>query len=327
MMATLYAHLPGLQLDEPVLPFAGGRLARVPFDEWIALESEFHYADRRYAGSEPVFWISEVMVEPEFTEPMLSHLAADAIWPVHTAFLLDARAPLLPTPTLSCVYLVMPVASADGERAIARFMGPMEREFLVYGSPLRYTYDAGSLAAVEARYRLLRTSRVQQRGGDALAGIEVLEETARPDSWYRGDQELSRIHGFVRCMAATESLLLPPEDERVDGEITQTFGRHAAMLLGASPSGRDEASAYFASLYRFRSDLMHGRSVPDEADPAIRAQLSVGRQLLCHAVCAALLADRERPDRAPLWQELRDAWAVPDHPHAITSTLARGLPA
>jgi hypothetical protein len=97
------------------------------------------------------------------------------------------------------------------------------------------------------------------------------------------------------------------------------------MLLGASPSGRDEAAAYFASLYRFRTDLMHGRSVPDETDPAIRAQVGVGRQLLCHAICAALLARQEQPGRAPLWKELRDAWAAPDVVHDITSILARGL--
>ena len=59
MTATLYAHIPSLQIDENEVAFGGGRLVKLRFDEWIALESEFDYADRKYARADPVFWIRD----------------------------------------------------------------------------------------------------------------------------------------------------------------------------------------------------------------------------------------------------------------------------
>ena len=82
----------------------------------------------------------------------------------------------------------------------------MEREFIVYGSPLTYEYSAEDLASVDDLYRLIKSSGVRDWSDDVSAGIEVLEVTARPDSWYGGDMLFCQLHGFIRCMAATESI-------------------------------------------------------------------------------------------------------------------------
>jgi hypothetical protein len=328
MTAVLYAHIPGLQIDKAEVPFAGGRLARLPFDDWIALESEFEYADRKYAKADPVFWIRDLVMDGELTQEALARAVYDAVWPAHTAFLLDESAPLIPTPALSCCYVARPAPPELMDtvtRSVARLMGPIEREFIVYGSPLTYEYSAEDLSSVEDLYRFIESSSVRDWSGDVRAGIEVLEETARPDSWYGGDTVICQLHGFVRCMAATESILLPPEEERGKGETTQTFGRHAAALLAPFPEDRDRAAKYFADLYRFRSELMHGRSIPDQKDPSDVARLREGRQLLRNVAYAALILRNAIPDAAPLALLLKESWHDPDRQSTLAAILKKGM--
>jgi hypothetical protein len=125
-------------------------------------------------------------------------------------------------------------------------------------------------------------------------------------------------------MAATESILLPPEEERGKGEITQTFGRNAQALLAPLLADRDRAAKYFADLYRFRSELIHGRSIPDQKDPSVAARLREGRQLLRNVVCAALTLRNTIPDAAPLGLLLKESWSDSDRQSSLAAILKKG---
>jgi len=327
MNAVLYAHIPGLRIDKVNVPFAAGRLAKLPFDDWIALESEFEYADRKYVKADPVFWIRDLIIEGELTQEEMTRAASDAVWPTHTAFLLDERAPLIPTPTLSCCYITVPPAELSDTvtRFVTRLIGPMEREFIVRGSPLTYDYSADDLASIDNLHRFLESTGVRDRCDDVSAAIQVLEETARPDSWYGDDMVFCQLHGFVRCIAATESILVPPEKERGKGKTTQTFARHVVALLAPFREVVDRPAEYFADLYRFRSELMHGRSIPDQKDPSIVARLREGRQLLRDVVCAALVLRKAMSDRVPLWRLLKESLDDPDRQNMLASILKNGM--
>lgn len=310
-------------MDVAEAPFAGGQLKKVPFDEWMALESEFEYTDRKYAEADPVFWIRNLPVEDEATQEEVAQAAYKAVWPAHTAFLLDKRVPLIPTPALSCCYVVTPVSpefSDTVSNPVIRLIGPMEREFIVWGSPLTYDYTARDLAPVDEHCRFIESSGVRDWKDGVRAAIDVLEETARPDSWYQGDMVFSELHGFVRCMAAAESLLLSLKDG-ADGEKTQTFGRHAAALLNLSREDRDRAAKHFADLYRLRSELMHGRSIPDETDASVAARLGEGRQLLRNVVCAALILRSAMPKAPSLALLLRESWVDPERERMLAGIL------
>jgi hypothetical protein len=274
-----------------------------------------------------VFLVRQLAPDDQSPET-LAIAVSDAIWPVHVAFLLDRKIPLMATPTLSSSYVVLPVLpdSADiVSRSTLRFIGPLEREFIVYGSPLTYRYDAEDLVAVDGRCSFLVTNDVRNRGGDVLAAIDVLEETARPDSWYVEDLKTDYLHGFVRCMAACESLLLSADDGGKGDSITETFGRHAAALLRPLLRNREEGAKYFSSLYQLRSQLIHGRAVPDQQDQSVLSQLHGGRRLLRDVVCAALTVQVAMPDGFPLNHILSDAWADPDKQLALADVVAPGL--
>lgn len=327
---VLIAHFPGLQIAEPRLGLAGGELVRLSFEEWNALDGAFPYADQRYQGAEPVFWVKELEGTETFGTTELAGRSSAAVWPVHIAFLLDTPAPLLPTPSLSCSYLRLqaPEFSELGEiieSAVIRLIGPLEREFIVYGSPLRYRYGATDIARVE-RMQAFLVDHAAALDNDLSAAIGTLEETARPDSWYAGDARTTQAHGFVRCVAACESLLIPPSEERGDASLTQTFGRHAALLLTLSATDVDAAVEHFAALYGLRSDLMHGRGNVDEREASTWARLGEGRRLLRYVIAAGLLLRASVPDGPPLWRWLSRAWADPGRRGemmAILHTAAR----
>lgn len=321
MATTLYAHLPGLKLGEGDAPFAGGLLTRLPFAEWVSLESEYQWADSRYERAQPTFWIRELESDASVA---IQEAVSAALWPVHTAFLLDHQAPLLANPLLSSCYVRKdppPEYSGVVRFSVMRQIGPMERELIVYGDPLTYTYGAADLAAVERRLQFVEVNHLRDLNDDIGAGIQVLEETARPDSWYGGDQVICRLHGFVRCMAACESLLLPPIDEGEKVEITQTFGRNAAALFTASAEQKERAEKQFVELYRLRTQLIHGRASPVGADVETIEKLTQGRRLLRNIIIAALLLRMRDSDRAPVWQLLQQCWNDPERHARLAQTM------
>jgi hypothetical protein len=127
-------------------------------------------------------------------------------------------------------------------------------------------------------------------------------------------------------MAATESMLMSPETEGGKSDsITQTFGRRAAALLAPMLIDRDEGAKYFSDLYRFRSELMHGRTLPDRQDETVLARLDDGRQLLRRVICAAMALQAATPDVEPLGRVLSEAWGDPDKQRALAAIVAQGV--
>src|SRR5262245_19989296 len=109
-MPTLYAHLPSVKMEPDEWPFAGGRLVRLPFEAWQALDSELTFSDSKYLKADPVFWVRDLDDSVPRDPAALTVLAHRLLWDVHTAFLLELSTPLLPTPLLSCLYFEV----ADG---------------------------------------------------------------------------------------------------------------------------------------------------------------------------------------------------------------------
>lgn len=323
-MPTLYAHLPSVKMEPDERPFAGGRLVRLPFEEWEALDSDFELSDAKYRKSDPVFWVGELDDGLGRDPAALTAAAHRLLWDVHTSFLLERSAPLLPAPILSCLYFTRPQDVDDFGGAPLQLIGPLEREFIVYGSPLPHLFEADQLDDVDALYRYIESTAVQELRGTVRAAIDLLEETARPDSWYGGDPVVGRAHSFVRCMAAAERLLLPPEHDFDQGEITKTFGRHAGALLGALFDDRDGTSEHAAGLYRLRSELLHGRKMPDPQDKELIERFAEGRRLLSNAVYSALMLREHVSSSAPLWRWLAACWDDPEQQQKLVAVLNAG---
>jgi hypothetical protein len=80
-------------------------------------------------------------------------------------------------------------------------------------------------------------------------------------------------------------------------------------------------------MYRFRSELTHGRSISNQNDPSVVARLREGRLLLRNVTYAALILRNAMPDAAPLPLLLRQSWNDPDRQSTLATILKKGMQA
>jgi hypothetical protein len=286
--ATAFIHLPGVVLPGEQCALGPGRIARLPFETWQTLDPAFRDTDRKYERSHPVFWIGDI---PGETDDEATPSVFEISFKLHLAFLLEETAPRLPTPSLSTRYLRVRASSEASEAPVTatkRLFGPMEREWLVFGSPLTCTYDAAALSRVATMYGLVERTDPACSVRGIGAGLRTLEWTARPDSWHGGDSLRHDINEFIHCVAASEHILLPSAEERLEGGITEMFGRHAAALLCHEPAALEANAKGLSDVYRLRSRLIHGRIGARDLTERQRAQLPLGRRLLREILVSAL---------------------------------------
>lgn len=296
MPLMMYAHLPGVRLDDGTsgFPLGQGQVDSLPFERWLELDDEFRHVEKKYERSRPAFWVGELAVSDPGDKGEIMGAAEALLWRLHVAFLLEPRTPLLPAPWLSALYFVLPPPPELAELGpfVVRQRGPMEREWIVFGSPLSYSYDAADFTDVGKVFTMFGGSGAAAAFAGLEAGIEALERTARPDSWWGGEQTLRRASEFVHCIGGSEAILLPPPEERTPGTLTETFGRHGAALVARSRDEFAARAAEITDLYRLRSRLVHGRIGLRDLHGVQAKQLSAGRALLRAVILGAMALGR-----------------------------------
>ena len=288
--ATLTLHLPGVALSGEGGTLAAGRVAALSFKEWQQHDGAFPYAEYQYSRSCPVFWIGPVTFdEAEEGADMAAIAGMQA--QIHDAFILDVAVPWLPSPAMSTCYLVCPPPPEHSDVVLSSWrsiIGPLEREWIVFGSEIRESFDAARLAAVQQRWEILECAGPAAREGPAGAALATLECTARPEYWW-GTKHGASVIEFLQCVATCESLLLGDDP---GGTLTDTFSQHAAALTARAPQDRAALANLWGRVYRLRTELVHGRRGLAELDSAQQALLPQPRRLLRDIAEAALrLAD------------------------------------
>lgn len=277
----LIAHLPGVVLAEQDVSLAGGVIRSFSFADWQSLDSSFSDSSASFERTRPVFWDVQLSFEhPCSANPISSaHQAAcTAIHTLHRAFLIGPDQPWLPTPLLSVFYLQMAFPTAGGEEAqpvTLRFFGPMEREWMVFGSEIRVTYNRDALADIEYLWQKLRA--IDAETEVQRTAWSTLERTARPDSWWWANWRQSP-NEFLQCIASCESLLLGDNDNS-EGKIDR-FSALAANLDRATGRVSTDLRRHWSDIYRLRTALIHGRIGLESLRPEQAAMLSEPRRLL-----------------------------------------------
>lgn len=278
--ASLFAHLPGVSLEAggPV-PLGRGEICHLSFEEWRQLDDEFPFNDRQYENSRPVFYKvrGDLPADPSESyrtvKPWIDQL--------YYSFLLAEGAPLIPNPAFSVTYIQVehPGVAGAGPSSF-RHIGGFEREWIVFGSKLSYPFTKDDLDEIQRVHRLLEAVTRNGRLQDVEAGLHTLELTARPEFWWDDAGRLNHVNGFVHCMTALEEILLPEGEGARPGTLTETFGRHAAVLTSRSWDQIDQGAREFSDLYRLRSRLIHGQLSLENMDDRNWDRLPVPRQLL-----------------------------------------------
>lgn len=291
MQLHLTIHLPGVTLETDSSTLGPGRVGHLPFEEWLRLDPTFPHVESKYQKAHPTFWIGEIPMGNDTGNEEILKLGCELSWNLHCAFLLEPRVPWLPSPALSVRYLTVKghPAFPDGvEGPPKRLIGPAEREWVVFGSPVSVPYDPLALAQVAREFEWMARLDLDSAFGGVHAALAVLERTARPDSWWGSDEYLHSVNDFVHCMAACEGMLLADDTVGDNDTITDTFGKQAAVVTARTQDELASFARHWSDLYRLRSRLVHGRIGLSELEDVQRARLPQARTLLRALIKAAI---------------------------------------
>jgi hypothetical protein len=329
MKVRWYAHLPGVVLEESEKVTIGlGQLVYLPWSEWRQLDDAFPFGDREYERSRPVFYTGEASL-PEDIDSALDQVR-DWVRLLHLAFLLHPETPLLPAPQMSVTYVVIqPLGDTAVNTRVRRFIGPFEREWVIYGGGrIKYEFDDTKLAGVRQAYKFLADFDSNNAFSGVEAGLSTLELTARPDFYSNARLSNSMwvvtpINEFVHCMAALEHILLPAKDEAPAAmRLTPTFGQHAAVLTaGASRDDMQEESETISALYRLRSRLVHGEIGISDLGDEEWWYVDEARPLLRYVIIAAMALGQTKMGEESLSLLLAQAYKNTDAHHSLFQRL------
>jgi hypothetical protein len=307
-------HLPLLRIEEELLPFAGARLYRAPFQKYDEITAgAFSDHRARYESTEPVFLsfteqISEEGLErridevhglveikiPSARTAMLDQLGLHAINWAHqkvatrawSALLLAAPAAALAPPRWSQSFVSIGggfTMNIGGRATVgARVQGEADHEYL-------FLPDAPSeripIATIAHAAELVPAVREWEQVPDLHAALTALRATGLP--------MLGRQDRMTIAVQAIESLLLP----EVRTNLTRTFSRRAAALLANDVESAHRIEALARELYALRSESVHGSELRhnDAFDNALAEQmLAAAIQALGRLVARGQTTDEVR---------------------------------
>ncbi len=228
-----FMHLPNLSLGESVrIPFRGGELRSVPFDEWRALDGEI--AEKRaklYEVTRPAFFVVD---EDAATERIFARVRRDA----HVLFsILTLCGMRADPPGTSTAY-------ASRGTSKARLIGVHDRRSILNG-PVRWRLQVIDGALFKALSFL-----------ELHAAAFDLSEVARAVqacSLSRGDDD--PIDDIMRLTVALEALML----RDVTTGITAAFVKRVGQFVLKPSEVASDLERDLRTLYALRSDALHGR--------------------------------------------------------------------
>jgi len=219
-------------------------------------------------------------------------VARNEVRALYRALLLLPGGPLFPDPELSALYLRL---GTDPDAMVLRAIGPVEREWIVFGSPHTFTLAAAHLALARTLHERLVTLPRSTVLGQVETGLTTLTFTTWPEIWWDGGI-VSDANTFVHCVAAAEQLLLPARTVAAASlNLTRTFGRHAAVLLSTSRHDLAQRAQWCSDFYRLRSRLLHGEMAFDSLGDEERTLLDRRRELLAQLLLQAIFMIPKMP--------------------------------
>jgi hypothetical protein len=301
MNITLAAHLPGVRIGQEIVPLGTGHLWRMPFDLYEALRlGSFLPARDDYERTMPVVLCLPVSTRDATTSwegvstagtievkaamddwdrivrdlrfGLLADFVRDTVEPFWQALLVAAPGSGVASPR-SSLCLLYPedgplLLGRDAIRAFA-VRGDTDAEY--FFSPEFTTAELG-LDVIKTADRV-RRDLAEVNDADLDSAVGALSRLSAP--------ELSPSDVVSLAGMTLEALLLP--EARTD--LTRTFARRVANLVGRNDADRSELVRQAKRLYDARSAVMHGSS-RSAATGTAQSQQAV--QLLATAIVRLL---------------------------------------
>lgn len=323
---TLFAHLPGVSLESSqTIPIGLGEIGMLPFDQWQQLDQDFPFNDRQYGESRPVFYKCRASLSCD--QDKVFHQVGGWIDLLYRAFLLAPNVPLLPNPRFSAHYIIIESPSDPvAQRETYSVIGAFEKEWIVFGNKIRYSFSNDDLPEIKHIYHLLEATSHERTFDTVGAGLNALELTARPEFWWDEGGRLNRINGFIHCMVALENILLSGNTESTKpGTLTKAFGQHAAILVSPSRNELGIWAERFSGLYKLRSRLIHGQASVENISGTDWENLLLARPLLRSVILSAIACERQGTSNESLAALLSKAHEDVNAYQTLSEQLSEGF--
>jgi hypothetical protein len=311
---TYWLHLPGCVLEGGnQRRWGGGTLHALEHDAWHALDQTV-FQPTDYNDCRPVFYRGEVRGGQEMFGPartVFDHIVA-LRGRLHRALALVSTWPLPPDPAQSCGY----VMSERHERCQVFLIGPCGRDWVLTGHfrQPRQSLDETMLREAEQILELLQSQHDSLPGSRLESALQTLTLVSLPDA-YVGDGGPPRWNlVFLSVVAALEPLLLGDIDaDQLQGQsITAAFGVRMGALLADDFSRIADVASIGRSIYKLRSDLMHGRRGQNLKDAVHMETLVQGLAVFQASLRMVLLLTARQDAAADLPRLLSEAASDPN---------------
>lgn len=312
------AHLPLLRIDSESIPFAGGDLWRMPFENFCALTgSAFESHQSEYEATAPVFY--RVVADLEL--PGLTPGRGDATkaieikapsdnWGLFEQFglgflerfqqalvdrawaglLLASPASALPAPRLSVMFVVSTDDAgfelSESKTNVVHIQGDADQEYLFFSRAAANTLSEETISQASALTEIVDEAR-QMPG--LTGALDTLLASTNP--------ALTPLEQLIVSVIALEALLLP----EITSGLSKSFSDRLAALLASTAEQVPPLTEVAALLYKLRSSALHDRTASDSRAADEPLANAYGQQLLAAAIRE--LTPRLRSNHS--WKEVR----------------------
>jgi len=312
------AHLPLLRIDSESIPFAGGDLWRMPFENFCALTgSAFESHQSEYEATAPVFYRVVGDLELPALTPgrgdgtnaieikapsdnwgffeqfglgfleRFQQALVDRAW---AGLLLASPASALPAPRLSVMFVVSTDDAgfelSENKANVVHIQGDADQEYLFFSKAAGSTLSEETISQASALTKIVDEAR--QIPGLTCA-LDTLLTSTNP--------ALTPLEQLIVSVIALEALLLP----EITSGLSKSFSDRLAALLASTAEQVPPLTELAALLYKLRSSALHDRIASDSRAADEPLANAYGQQLLAAAIRE--LTPRLRNNRS--WKEVR----------------------
>ncbi|NMM50837.1 hypothetical protein [Marinigracilibium pacificum] len=310
-MNKAYIHLPCLviQGDYQFVLSSDMVIRNLSAEEYLAFDKnkEFYASNKNFRHVAPV--ILEISYNGQSIDKNeIQDFFYDRLKTVYLGLLLIGI--IIPNPLLTVSYFTYEhINSRNHENVddkddkpnteIYTALGPLEREWIMKGSPINYDYAAvhDILIYNISQIQLIQGNTFEKEINEIF---NVLESTSIPEFWSDGDKHYNYFSAFVNQIAVLENILFPEknsqEEKDCKNEYDETLGRYGltnyfafnlGVLAAKTWENRNIHFSHYKKIYQLRSKIIHGE-IGFNANQEIIDQTARGRNLLCNVILILL---------------------------------------
>jgi hypothetical protein len=316
-MHKAYIHIPCLTIREETSYVIREELIirNLTPEEYLKMDKnkEFYVPNKNFKQTRPVILVITYN-GPQNEENIIDEFFERRLESIYHALLITGL--IIPNPKLSVSYFVYDTSIEDIElerkkisdnsnKIIKTTLGPVEREWIMKGSPFSYPYEdihdyvINIFNQIDQIQRNYFTEEIHEL-------LDVLTFTTLPEYWSDGGNDYNYMNAFVKQITVLENILFPSRKTQDENYCKKAYdeslGRYGLVNFFAFNLGLiaadswDKKNVHFShykEIYQLRSKIIHGEIGFNRNDELI-TKTARGRNLIGNVIKILLKIGQDR---------------------------------